>query len=135
MCCVLLTSRRHRPSLRSLHKGAGERNSLIYDRGCCTFDVSVQTIKDGIFEVKATAGDAHLGGEDLDNRIVDFWVQDFKRQNRGKDLVGNYRAIRRLRTQRERAKRTMSSSTQATVGVDSPFSGIDCPCSWSHASL
>merc|ERR1712088_788265 len=74
---------------------------------------------------KATAGDTHLGGEDFDNRIVDFCLQDFKRKNRGKDMSGNQRAIRRLRTQCERAKRTLSSSTQATIEIDSLFEGID----------
>merc|ERR1711968_405120 len=87
----------------------------------------------GIFEVKATAGDTHLGGEDFDNRIVDFCVQDFKRKNRGKDLAGNQRALRRLRTQCERAKRTLSSSTQATIEIDSLYDGIDYTCSLSRA--
>jgi len=114
-------------------KGAGERNVLIYDMGGGTFDVSLLTIEDGIFEVKATAGDTHLGGEDFDNRIVDFCLQDFKRKNRGKDMTGNHRAIRRLRTQCERAKRTLSSSTQATIEIDSLFDGIDYSCSLSRA--
>jgi len=114
-------------------KGAGERNVLIYDMGGGTFDVSVLTIEDGIFEVKSTAGDTHLGGEDFDNRVVDFCCQDFKRKNRGKDLAGNQRAIRRLRTQCERAKRTLSSSTQATIEIDSLFDGIDYSCSLSRA--
>jgi heat shock protein 1/8 len=65
-------------------KGSGERNVLIYDMGGGTFDVSLLTIEDGIFEVKATAGDTHLGGEDFDNRIVDFCMQDFKRKNRAR---------------------------------------------------
>jgi len=98
-----------------------------------TFDVSLLTIEDGIFEVKATAGDTHLGGEDFDNRIVDFCIQDFKRKNRGMDLTGNQRALRRLRTQCERAKRTLSSSTQATIEIDSLFDGIDYSCSLSRA--
>merc|ERR1712232_1088474 len=98
-----------------------------------TFDVSLLTIEDGIFEVKATAGDTHLGGEDFDNRIIDFCMQDFKRKNRGKDMAGNNRAIRRLRTQCERAKRTLSSSTQATIEIDSLFDGIDYNCSLSRA--
>merc|ERR1711874_542879 len=102
-------------------KGSGERNILIYDMG------------GGIFEVKATAGDTHLGGEDFDNRIVDFCLQDFKRKNRGKDMAGNHRAIRRLRTQCERARRTLSSSTQATIEIDSLFEGIDYSCSLSRA--
>merc|ERR1712087_1034695 len=108
-------------------KSSGERNVLIYDMGGGTFDVSLLTIEDGIFEVKATAGDTHLGGEDFDNRIVDFCMQDFKRKNRGKDMAGNQRALRRLRTQCERAKRTLSSSTQATIEIDSLFDGIDYP--------
>merc|ERR1711937_352557 len=90
-------------------------------------------IEDGIFEVKSTAGDTHLGGEDFDNRLVDFCCQDFKRKNRGKDLAGNQRAIRRLRTQCERAKRTLSSSTQATIEIDSLFDGIDYNCNLSRA--
>merc|ERR1712072_1474399 len=114
-------------------KGSGERNILIYDMGGGTFDVSLLTIEDGIFEVKATAGDTHLGGEDFDNRIVDFCMQDFKRKNRGKALDGNQRALRRLRTQCERAKRTLSSSTQATIEIDSLFEGIDYSCSLSRA--
>jgi len=98
-----------------------------------TFDVSLLTIEDGIFEVTATAGDTHFGGEDFDNRIVDFCLQDFKRKNRGKDLAGNHRALRRLRTQCERAKRTLSSSPQATIEIDSLIEGIDFSCSLSRA--
>ena len=111
----------------------GEQNVLIYDMGGGTFDVSLLTIEDGIFEVKATAGDTHLGGEDFDNRIVDFCMQDFKRKNRGCDLSSNQRALRRLRTQCERAKRTLSSSTQATIEIDSLFDGIDYTCTLSRA--
>merc|ERR1712110_611809 len=114
-------------------KNQGERNVLIFDLGGGTFDASLLTIEDGIFEVKATAGNTHLGGEDFDNRIVDFCLQDFKRKNRGKDMSGNQRAIRRLRTQCERAKRTLSSSTQATIEIDSLFEGIDFSCSLSRA--
>ena len=110
-----------------------EQKVLIFDLGGGTFDVSLLNIEDGIFEVKATAGDTHLRGEDFDNRIVDFCLQDFKRKNRGKDLVGNHRAIRRLRTQCERAKRTLSSSTQATIEIDSLFEGVDYSCSLSRA--
>jgi L1 cell adhesion molecule like protein len=98
-----------------------------------TFDVSLLTIEDGIFEVKATAGDARLGGNDFDNRIVDFCVEDFKRKNPGKDMSGNQRAIHRLRTQCERAKRTLSTSTQATIEIDSLFEGIDYIFSLSRA--
>merc|ERR1711904_250250 len=93
-----------------LDKGssAGETNVLIFDLGGGTFDVSLLTIDDGIFEVKATAGDTHLGGEDFDNRLVNHFVQEFKRKHK-KDLTGNARSMRRLRTACERAKRNLSS--------------------------
>ncbi|CAG2060494.1 unnamed protein product [Timema podura] len=105
-------------------KGHGERNVLIFDLGGGTFDVSILTIEDGIFEVKSTAGDTHLGGEDFDNRMVNHFVQEFKRKYK-KDLTLNKRALRRLRTACERAKRTLSSSTQASIEIDSLFEGID----------
>jgi L1 cell adhesion molecule like protein len=114
-------------------KDEGEKNVLIYDMGGGTFDVSLLSIEEGIFEVKATAGDTHLGGEDFDNRLVDFCIQDFKRKNRGKDLASNQRALRRLRTQCERAKRTLSSSTQAAIEIDSLFEGIDFSATISRA--
>jgi len=102
----------------------GEKNVLIFDLGGGTFDVSLLTIEDGIFEVKATAGDTHLGGEDFDNRLVDHFRNEFKRKNR-KDLSNNARAMRRLRTACERAKRTLSTSTQAYIEVDALYEGID----------
>ena len=105
-------------------KGDGERNVLIFDLGGGTFDVSLLTIEEGIFEVKATAGDTHLGGEDFDNRLVNHFVNEFKRKHR-KDLSGNSRALRRLRTACERAKRTLSSSAQTSIEIDSLFEGID----------
>lgn len=105
-------------------KGTGERNVLIFDLGGGTFDVSILTIEDGIFEVKSTAGDTHLGGEDFDNRMVNHFVLEFKRKHK-KDLTSNKRALRRLRTACERAKRTLSSSTQASIEIDSLFEGID----------
>lgn len=105
-------------------KVGGERNVLIFDLGGGTFDVSILTIEDGIFEVKSTAGDTHLGGEDFDNRMVNHFVQEFKRKHK-KDLTSNKRALRRLRTACERAKRTLSSSTQASIEIDSLFEGID----------
>ncbi|KAE8606967.1 hypothetical protein XENTR_v10010945 [Xenopus tropicalis] len=104
--------------------GRGERNILIFDLGGGTFDVSILTIDDGIFEVKATAGDTHLGGEDFDNRMVNHFVEEFKRKHK-KDISPNKRALRRLRTACERAKRTLSSSTQASIEIDSLFEGID----------
>jgi len=105
-------------------KTVGERNVLIFDLGGGTFDVSLLTIEDGIFEVKATAGDTHLGGEDFDNRLVNHFVQEFKRKHK-KDLTSNARALRRLRTACERAKRTLSSSAQTSIEIDSLYEGID----------
>jgi heat shock protein 1/8 len=107
-----------------LDKKGGERNVLIFDLGGGTFDVSLLTIEDGIFEVKATAGDTHLGGEDFDNRMVDFFIDQFKQKYR-ENPSSNHRAKRRLRTACERAKRTLSSSTQAYIEIDSLFAGID----------
>ena len=98
-----------------------------------TFDVSLLTIEDGIFEVQATAGDTNLGGEDFDNRDIDFCLQDFECKNRGKDISGNQCAIRRLRTQCERAKRTLFSAMQATIEIDSLFDGIAFSCNLSRA--
>jgi len=105
-------------------KGANECNVLIFDLGGGTFDVSILTIEEGIFEVKSTAGDTHLGGEDFDNRMVDHFVNEFKRKHK-KDIKGNKRALRRLRTACERAKRTLSASAQANIEIDSLFEGID----------
>uniref|UniRef100_A0A2N9EYV6 Heat shock protein 70 n=1 Tax=Fagus sylvatica TaxID=28930 RepID=A0A2N9EYV6_FAGSY len=102
----------------------GEQNVLIFDLGGGTFDVSLLTIEEGIFEVKATAGDTHLGGEDFDNRMVNHFVAEFKRKHK-KDISGNARALRRLRTACERAKRTLSSTTQTTIEIDSLYEGID----------
>merc|ERR1712012_392043 len=104
--------------------GDKESNVLIFDLGGGTFDVSILSIEGGIFEVKSTAGDTHLGGEDFDNRLVDHFVTEFKRKHK-KDLSGNKRALRRLRTVCERAKRTLSASAQANIEIDSLFEGID----------
>jgi L1 cell adhesion molecule like protein len=97
---------------------------LIFDLGGGTFDVSLLNIEGGIFEVKATAGDTHLGGEDFDARLLRHFSEEFKRKHK-KDLSGNARALRRLRTACERAKRTLSSTSQTTVEIDSLFEGID----------
>lgn len=107
----------------SLQVGS-ERNVLIFDLGGGTFDVSILTIEDGIFEVKSTAGDTHLGGEDFDNRMVNHFIAEFKRKFK-KEISGNKRAVRRLRTACERAKRTLSSSTQASIEIDSLYEGAD----------
>eukprot|EP01016_Furgasonia_blochmanni_P050760 TRINITY_DN789_c0_g1_i3.p1 TRINITY_DN789_c0_g1~~TRINITY_DN789_c0_g1_i3.p1 ORF type:complete len:587 (-),score=308.38 TRINITY_DN789_c0_g1_i3:548-2308(-) len=105
-------------------KGKGERNVLIFDLGGGTFDVSLLTIDDGVFEVKATAGDTHLGGEDFDNKLVEYCSAEFLKKH-GHDIRDNPRAMRRLRTQCERAKRILSSSTQASIEVDSLYESID----------
>ncbi|XP_025404836.1 heat shock protein 70 B2-like [Sipha flava] len=103
----------------------GEKNVLIFDLGGGTFDVSVLAIDEGsLFEVKSTAGDTHLGGEDFDNRLVAHFVDEFKRKCK-KDIGGNTRALRRLRTACERAKRTLSSSTEASLEIDALHDGID----------
>jgi len=105
-------------------RGKGEKNVLIFDLGGGTFDVSLLTIDDGMFEVKATAGDTHLGGEDFDNKLVEYCVADFMKKT-GVDIRANPRAMRRLRTQAERAKRILSSSTQTTIEVDSLAETMD----------
>ncbi|XP_076070717.1 heat shock protein 68-like [Mytilus galloprovincialis] len=104
---------------------SGDKNVLIFDLGGGTFDVSILSIGEGsLFEVRSTAGDTHLGGEDFDNRIVKHFITEFKRKH-GKDISGNNRAIRRLLTACEKAKRTLSSSTEANVEIDSLFEGMD----------
>ena len=101
-----------------------EQSVLIFDLGGGTFDVSLLTIDEGIFEVLATAGNTHLGGEDFDNRMVDFFTKEIKRKQRI-DITNNPRALRRLRTCCERAKRTLSTSTQAFIEIDSLADGKD----------
>ncbi|XP_066254740.1 heat shock protein 68-like [Euwallacea similis] len=103
----------------------GEKNVLIFDLGGGTFDVSILTIDEGsLFEVKSTAGDTHLGGEDFDNRLVTHFADEFQRKFK-KDLKGNPRALRRLRTAAERAKRSLSSSAEATLEIDALYEGVD----------
>jgi len=106
-------------------KKAGEQNVLIFDCGGGTHDVSLITIDDGVFEVKATAGDTHLGGEDFDSAMVDWCVQEFQKKNKNVDVKNNNRALRRLRTACERAKRSLSTSTQANIEIDALADGID----------
>jgi len=102
----------------------GERNVLIFDLGGGTFDVSILSIEDGIFEVKSTNGHTHLGGEDFDNRLVDFCMAEFKKKT-GIDIKGNNRALRRLRTQCEKAKRTLSSAVTTMVECETLAEGED----------
>ena len=118
-----------------LDKTDGERNVLIYDLGGGTFDVSLLTIEDGIFEVRATAGNTHLGGEDFDSNMVKHFCNEFKRKHRGKDLSGDPRSMRRLRSACERAKRTLSSATQAFIEIDALYGGIDFNSTISRAKF
>lgn len=105
-------------------KTGSERKVLIFDLGGGTFDVSLLTIDDGVFEVKATAGDTHLGGEDFDTVLVEWATEEFKKKSKV-DIKGNARALRRLRNVVERAKRTLSTSTQASIEVDGLADGHD----------
>merc|ERR1711976_600795 len=105
-------------------KDQGERNVLIFDLGGGTFDVSLLAIEDGIFEVKATNGHTHLGGEDFDNMLVDYCLTMFKR-NTGIDITNNNRALRRLRTQCEKAKRILSSAHQTEIYCETLCEGED----------
>jgi heat shock protein 1/8 len=111
-----------------------EKNVLIFDLGGGTFDVSLLAIENGVFEVKATGGDTHLGGEDFDNRLVDHFCEEFKRKYK-MDLKQNPRALRRLRTQCENAKRILSSSTTTTIQLDSLHEGIDFSSSLTRAKF
>merc|ERR1711968_297649 len=115
-----------------LDKSGGERNVLIFDLGGGTFDVSLLTIEDGIFEVKATAGDTHLGGEDFDNRLVEFCMNEFKKKTKI-DITGNNRSLRRLRTQCEKAKRTLSSAHQTMIECETLAEGEDFSHNMSRA--
>jgi len=107
---------------------------LIFDLGGGTFDVSLLTIEDGIFEVKATNGHTHLGGEDFDNRLVDYCMTVFKKKT-GHDIAGNARAMRRLRTQCEKAKRILSSAHQAEIECETLFEGEDFSTTISRAKF
>jgi L1 cell adhesion molecule like protein len=102
----------------------GEKNVLVFDCGGGTHDVSILSIDDGVFEVKATGGDTHLGGEDFDQAIVAWAAQEFKRKTR-LDVMSNKRSLQRLRVACERAKRTLSSSTSAQIDIDSLMEGHD----------
>lgn len=105
-------------------KDGKDKNVIVFDCGGGTHDISLLSISDGIFEVKAVGGNSRLGGEDMDNRLVDFCVQDFKKKY-NKDISTNSRALRRLRTVCERAKKTLSSATEATIEIDSLYEGQD----------
>jgi L1 cell adhesion molecule like protein len=111
-----------------------EKNVLIYDLGGGTFDVSLLSIEDGVFEVKATAGDTHLGGEDFDRRLVEYCMTDFKRKHKV-DMSQNKRAVRRLQTACENAKKTLSNSTVASMEIDALYEGIDYNTTISRAKF
>ncbi|KAF8895611.1 heat shock protein 70 family [Infundibulicybe gibba] len=113
-------------------QAAGERNVLIFNLGGGTADASLLTLDEGVFEVKATAGNTHLGGEDFNNRLVDHFIHEFKRKNK-RDLSTNARSVCRLRAGCERAKRELSSATQTLVVLDSLFDGIDFVISLTRA--
>ncbi|CAK8541095.1 unnamed protein product [Lathyrus sativus] len=112
----------------------GKRNIFVFDLGGGTFDVSILTIIGDVFEVKAAAGNTHLGGEDFDNRLMNYFVEEFKKKNR-MDISVSPRALRRLRTACERAKRTLSFAFVTTVEVDSLFQGIDFSSSITRAKF
>ncbi|KAJ3689244.1 hypothetical protein LUZ61_018408 [Rhynchospora tenuis] len=101
-----------------------KKNVLVFDLGGGTFDVSLLSICNGVLEVKATAGDTHLGGEDFDNRMLDYFVQEFRRKER-KDISQNPRALRRLKTECEQAKRVLSTCTETAVHIDCLYEGTD----------
>ncbi len=111
-----------------------ERNVLIYDAGGGTMDVSLLNIDDGVFEVLATSGDCHLGGEDIDNRLLQFFIKDFKRKY-SKDLSSNARSVKRLKVSCERLKRTLSNASQSSIELESLYEGIDYFSSMSRAKF
>jgi len=117
-----------------LDKKESEQNVLIFDLGGGTFDVSILSIDDGIFEVKATNGDTHLGGEDFDTKLVNWIAEEFKRKKK-KDCKSNKRALRRLRTHCERAKRTLSASFETNIEIDSFYEGEDLNIKISRAKF
>ena len=123
-----------------LNKKSEEKNILVFDLGGGTFDVSLLTIDDGLFEVKATAGDTHLGGEDFDSKLVDYCLKEFikkaKKQNskiKPADIKKNVKVLRRLRSSCERAKRTLSSTNNSHLEIDSLYQGIDFTMNISRA--
>ncbi|XP_058736811.1 heat shock cognate 70 kDa protein-like [Vicia villosa] len=120
--------------LEKRSKYVGERNIFVFDLGGGTFDVSLLTIKDDVFQVKATAGNTHLGGEDFDNRMVSYFVEEIKRKKK-LDIIGNPKALRRLRTACEKAKRTLSFANVTNVEVDALFQGVDFSSSITRAKF
>lgn len=116
------------------NRSTKEKNLLIFDLGGGTFDVTVLTVDDGIFEVKSTSGHGHLGGEDIDNRLLKHFSQEFQRKHK-KDLAENPKAVKRLKVACEKAKRNLSSSASTTVELDSLCEGIDFTSNITRARL
>jgi heat shock protein 1/8 len=117
-----------------MEKSEGEKNILVFDLGGGTFDVSILNIDDGVFMVESTSGDTHLGGEDFDNLLVGHFSQEFKRKFK-KDLTTSKRALRKLRTECEKAKRTLSSATVAHLNIESLYEGLDFNTSITRAKF
>jgi heat shock protein 5 len=107
-----------------LNKKGGESQIIVYDLGGGTFDVSLLSIDDGVFEVLATAGDTHLGGEDFDNRVIDYLVKQYKKKT-GTDVTSNLRAMGKLKREVEKAKRTLSSQQSTRIEIESFEDGND----------
>ncbi|POV97558.1 hypothetical protein PSTT_14957 [Puccinia striiformis] len=108
-----------------LDRTKGEHQIIVYDLGGGTFDVSLLSIDEGVFEVLATAGDTHLGGEDFDNRVIDYFIQLWKRKHNGEDITTNLRTMGKLKRDVEKLKRTLSSQQSARIEIDSFFNGKD----------
>jgi len=107
-----------------LDKKGGEKNILVFDLGGGTFDVSILTIDNGVFEVISTNGDTHLGGEDFDQRVMEYFIKLIKKKY-SKDITGDKRALQKLRREAERAKRSLSSQHQIRVEIESLYEGVD----------
>ncbi len=107
-----------------LDKKDSEKNILVFDLGGGTFDVSLLTIDNGVFEVVATSGDTHLGGEDFDQRLIEYFIKLYKKKT-GKDVTGDHRAVQKLRREVEKAKRALSTEHTTTIEIDSFYEGED----------
>ncbi|ORX47468.1 heat shock 70 kDa protein [Hesseltinella vesiculosa] len=108
-----------------LDKNDGEKTVLVYDLGGGTFDVSLLSIDDGIFEVLATAGDTHLGGEDFDSRVMDYFIKLWKKKNNGEDITTDLKTMGKLKRETEKAKRALSSQMSVRIEIESFFKGKD----------
>merc|ERR1711976_83805 len=107
-----------------MDKKEGEKNILVFDLGGGTFDVSLLTIDNGVFEVVSTNGDTHLGGEDFDQRVMGHFIKLYEKK-KGKDIRKDNRAVQKLRREVEKAKRALSASHQVRIEIESFFDGED----------